>query len=242
MGAKLDLTGQQFGKLKVLNFESCKRIGKKQTSCRYWNCLCDCGKTKVISTGSLTSGNSSSCGCQTLENCLKAVVTHGSCYRPEYYALQRIRSRVSNPNNERADIYLNLGIEEEWKTNFESFLEEIGEMPSDGQRWSVGRLDNDIGYYKGNIRWETDDLQSRNHTKQNNNTSGITGVKWQKKNGTETSCVAQVEKLDGKRLSKSFSIQKYGKEVALELAREWRSKMIEELNSQGAGYSEKHGL
>lgn len=39
--AKLDLTGQVFGKLKVLGLDE-----EKSTSNRkYWNCQCECGNT-----------------------------------------------------------------------------------------------------------------------------------------------------------------------------------------------------
>lgn len=59
---KLNLTGQRFGKLVVLN-EGEPRIepsGKKKVR---WNCLCDCGNTALVSTDNLRSGHTTSCGC-----------------------------------------------------------------------------------------------------------------------------------------------------------------------------------
>ena len=54
------LIGQKFGKLTVIKQDkSCHKNNR-----RYWICQCDCGNiTKPISTSSLTSGNTKSCGC-----------------------------------------------------------------------------------------------------------------------------------------------------------------------------------
>lgn len=56
---KKDLTGQKFGKLTVL--ESTK---ERQGGAIMWRCLCDCGMETLVSTGNLTSGHTSSCGCK----------------------------------------------------------------------------------------------------------------------------------------------------------------------------------
>jgi hypothetical protein len=45
----------------------------------------------------------------------------------------------------------------EWDRNREgyiAFMNEIGEKPNDGMKWSVGRINHDLGYQTGNIRWE----------------------------------------------------------------------------------------
>jgi hypothetical protein len=53
----LELTGQRFGKLVVLN-----RCGSKHGHVA-WRCKCDCGR-EIITIGShLKSGTSRSCGC-----------------------------------------------------------------------------------------------------------------------------------------------------------------------------------
>lgn len=59
---KLNLVGQRFGKLVVIE-EGEPRIepsGKKKIR---WNCICDCGNTALISTDNLRSGHTTSCGC-----------------------------------------------------------------------------------------------------------------------------------------------------------------------------------
>lgn len=50
---KLNLVGQKFGKLTVM--EAIPPI--------YQRCLCDCGNTVVVETSNLTNGNTQSCGC-----------------------------------------------------------------------------------------------------------------------------------------------------------------------------------
>lgn len=53
-----DLTGQRFGLWFVV-----KRSENNWRGCARWECLCECGSIKIIDGGSLTTGNSKSCGC-----------------------------------------------------------------------------------------------------------------------------------------------------------------------------------
>lgn len=56
----IDLTGQRFGKLTVLN-----RIEDMTNSDRrvFWNCQCDCGNNYIANGHQLKNGNLQSCGC-----------------------------------------------------------------------------------------------------------------------------------------------------------------------------------
>ena len=56
----IDLTGQKFGKLTVLN-----RVEGMTNSDRrvFWNCQCDCGNTYIANGHSLKDGSLQSCGC-----------------------------------------------------------------------------------------------------------------------------------------------------------------------------------
>lgn len=58
MPAKIDLKGQKFGHLLVLE-ESNIRLSKRVT----WKCICDCGNEKLVTTSDLRTGHTSSCGC-----------------------------------------------------------------------------------------------------------------------------------------------------------------------------------
>ena len=65
MGKLIDLTGQRFGKLVVIN-----RAEKPKDSCStsaFWYCRCDCGVEKVISGNVLRQGKAKSCGCLNFE-------------------------------------------------------------------------------------------------------------------------------------------------------------------------------
>ena len=57
MQIQTDLTGQKFGRLRVL------RRRKDGMSNVRWECLCDCGKTTVAVSGNLLKGRHRSCGC-----------------------------------------------------------------------------------------------------------------------------------------------------------------------------------
>lgn len=64
MGNLKDLTGQQFGRLKII-----RRDTERKANCAYWICECVCNKIKSIISFSLTSGLTKSCGCLQREIC-----------------------------------------------------------------------------------------------------------------------------------------------------------------------------
>ena len=53
----MDLTGERYGKLVVLELDHIER------SIKYWKCKCECGNTTVVREGNLKSGTTKSCGC-----------------------------------------------------------------------------------------------------------------------------------------------------------------------------------
>lgn len=58
-----DLSGMTIGQLSVVSFAGYfKKNGARRGA--HWNCICSCGKESVISSGSLLSGNTKSCGCK----------------------------------------------------------------------------------------------------------------------------------------------------------------------------------
>jgi len=57
MGKILDISGTKYGKITVIDYA----YTKKEKS--YWNCVCDCGKNKILPSNSLRSGTVRSCGC-----------------------------------------------------------------------------------------------------------------------------------------------------------------------------------
>lgn len=58
-----DLTGERYGKLKVIRFSE-KNNEEKNRYAKFWDCQCDCGNTKSIRQNNLVKENGTrSCGC-----------------------------------------------------------------------------------------------------------------------------------------------------------------------------------
>lgn len=55
-----DIFGMKFGKLTCI-----RPTEKRKLRCIIWECKCDCGNTCYVDIGSLKSGNTVSCGCET---------------------------------------------------------------------------------------------------------------------------------------------------------------------------------
>jgi len=58
MGKIIDLSGQRFGKLVVINASDVRIRRSIQ-----WNCQCDCGNQTITRTATLLNGHTKSCGC-----------------------------------------------------------------------------------------------------------------------------------------------------------------------------------
>ena len=89
-----------------------------------------------------------------------------------------------------------------------------------------------------NLRCSEQVVNLRNSSQRSDNTSGIRGVDRWRQLYWRASCHDPITK---KHRCKVFSIAKYGDETAFEMARSARQAMIQELNAQGAGYTERHG-
>lgn len=88
-----------------------------------------------------------------------------------------------------------------------------------------------------NLRLATAAINARNARMLSNNTTGVPGVAFKSR---DNCYVASFQQLDGRRIEKYFSIARYGKQQALEIAAKWRAEKMHWLNSQGAGYTERH--
>jgi hypothetical protein len=60
MSRLVDLTGQRFGKLLVL--KRAEKPNNVKGTQAYWECLCDCGKIKIVMGSNLRRGLTTSCG------------------------------------------------------------------------------------------------------------------------------------------------------------------------------------
>lgn len=98
-----------------------------------------------------------------------------------------------------------------------------------------------------NLRLVEATTNMRNKDKYISNRSGVVGVcrrvikSRHKSAASNAYWIAQWNDINYKTCSKTFPIAKLGENEAFRLAREYRTKMIEELNLQGAGYTDRHG-
>ena len=155
----IDLTGQYFGAWLVLSYD-----GKQRFLCE-----CRCGTRKVVKSQSLRIGLSRSCGCLRGTAISLAKTTHGHGgssargikYSRTYATWVGMRARCENPKRFAYERYGGRGITvcERWSSSFENFLADMGEAPAG---LSIDRIDNDLGYFKGNCRWATAKEQANN--------------------------------------------------------------------------------
>jgi len=96
-----------------------------------------------------------------------------------------------------------------------------------------------------NLRLVPRVINARNAKKNINNSTGVSGVKYQtntdRKGDPYYYYVAVWRNIDNTESCKCFPVAKLGDAIAFEMACEHRKKMIEELNALGAGYTERHG-
>jgi hypothetical protein len=151
-----------------------------------------------------------------------------------------MKTRCTNPKFNGTEHYMAKGItyDRKWES-FAGFSEDMLDTYIDG--YSLDRKDNSKGYSKENCQWVPRTLQTRNKTKAKTNSSGVTGVRWDTKYKMFLYAVCHWYELDGKKIQKSFSVDKLGLLPAFATACEYRGNMIAKLNSQGAGYGELHG-
>lgn len=120
--------------------------------------LCSCGRTTIKPISRVLDGTVKTCGNKIHRVGINA--NHGMSGSAEYTAWKGIKSRVFNPRNKNYKQYSMLGMSDILANDFMAFYKEIGKKPSN--KHSVDRINNNVGYFEGNIRWATKEEQGRN--------------------------------------------------------------------------------
>lgn len=182
-----DMHGVRNGKLEVVGFS---HIDPNNGA--VWDCKCDCGGETKVPVSHLREGFTESCGCLRLERLRESITSHGQWGTPLYRRWASMLGRCRDAGN---STYGGKGItvDERWY-KFEAFLEDMQEGFS--ENLEIDRIDVTKGYGPDNCRWVDHSENNYNKNKQQNNTSGKTGVNFRPKYGNYRAYITK----DGKQV------------------------------------------
>lgn len=147
-------------------------IGKQRGRDQYIRvlCRCSCGAERSVLTKSLRGGFSTKCRDCADKSRPPGNLRHGASrfgrLSPEYISWRGILQRCADPNCKAWKYYGGRGIKVSrlWRHDFAAFLAHVGKRPS--RKHSIDRINNDRGYFPGNVRWATAVQQANNRRPQ----------------------------------------------------------------------------
>ena len=153
MSKLIDLTGQKFGKLTV------QKLAYTNNKA-FWECICDCGNKKIVSTSDLKCGKVKSCGCLWIK--------HNKTKTKLYQVWCSMRARCYRPSHSDYYLYGARGIKicEEWLVDYMNFYNWAisngykEDLPP--KTLSLDRINVDGNYEPHNCRWVTLKKQANN--------------------------------------------------------------------------------
>jgi hypothetical protein len=147
----IDLTGQRFGKLVVIEY-----AGRNERRESLWRCQCDCGNESIVRGDVLRRGTTESCGCGK-------GLKHGYHKKPWYSSYKAMMERCYLPSSGNYERYGGKGVTvcEEWHdiNKFAEWVETSGYEPG----LTIDRIDPQGNYEQNNCQWLT---RSENSKKQ----------------------------------------------------------------------------
>ena len=158
-----EMVGKTFGRLVVL--ERATKVGEKPVK---WKCRCSCGNVTNVTTYSLKSGATKSCGCIHSEQLASRNATHGKSYTRLYHIWRGMKARCYIPTATSYRYYGAKGVRmcDDWRESFESFQEWSlangfdPDLPS--KMCTIDRVDPSGDYSPDNCRWADMSVQNKN--------------------------------------------------------------------------------
>ena len=147
----IDLTGNKFGRLKVINSAGSAPTGV------IWLCECECGNFRKVLSGDLRRGKTVSCGCgRRGRNSIhfSGFEDIGSHYWGHVLSNARTRNLEFNISKNYA---WNLFVKQNKKCALSDLLITL-DPSGKKQSASLDRIDNSKGYIPGNIQWLHKDI------------------------------------------------------------------------------------